>query len=116
MRIRSRMLAVAMAGVAMLASIVVGGGPAHAGGAFVPMQNNQTRLCLQPASPDEFAAVVQEPCNGQATQGWLFQRVTGTRYKFLNQSDGLCINEFDPLAIGARLLMVQCVRVSNEEW
>src|SRR5690348_6866726 len=114
MRIRSRILAVAMAGVAMLASVVVGSGAAHASGVFVPMRNNQTGLCLQAASPDEFAAVVQEPCTGQPNQAWFPQKVTGTRYKFINQSEGLCINEFDALAIGARLLMVQCVRVSNE--
>jgi len=60
--------------------------------------------------------VVKSPCNGQPNQGWLFQRVTGTRYMFINQADGLCINEFEPLVNGALVLMVGCARVSNEEW
>ncbi|MFB9356798.1 RICIN domain-containing protein [Actinoplanes nipponensis] len=108
--------------VAVLASSVTGAGAAQAApvsartGVFVPIRNNQTGLCLQPETLDEFAQVVQEPCNGQPMQGWLFQRVTGTRYKFINQADGLCLDEFDRLAIGARVLMGQCVRISNEEW
>jgi hypothetical protein len=131
MEIRQKIVTAVVSGAAALAFTVLTGGAAAAApdrgaatpaaaasapSAFVRIQNNQTGLCLQPDSADEFARVVQEPCNDQPTQGWLFQRVTGTRYTFLNQSDGLCMNEFDPLAIGARVLMVRCARVSNEEW
>jgi len=105
-----------MSGVATLALIVSTGGAAHAATGPVRIWNHWTRLCLQPASLEELAAVVQKPCDGGDLQAWAYQKVTGTRYKFINLADNLCLNEFDPLDFNARVLMVQCVRVSNEEW
>ncbi|MFI5897287.1 RICIN domain-containing protein [Actinoplanes sp. NPDC051513] len=115
MRIRRKILAAAMSGVATLALIVSTGGAAHA--APIQIWNHWTGLCLQPASYEEFAAVVQKPCDDAVDlQAWTFQRVTGTRYKFWNPATDLCLNEFDPLDFSARVLMVGCARVSNEEW
>ena len=111
MRMRSRILAVLLGAV-----VVVSGTAAPAHAAQITMKNAQTGLCLQPGGLAEFAPLVQRACDGTVTQGWQVQHVTGTRYKFRNVADGLCINEFDPLAIYARVLMVQCARVSNEEW
>ena len=109
-----------MSGVAALGLIVSTGGAAQAAPAPVPpgqIWNHWTGLCLQPASPEQFAAVVQKPCDKSVgVQFWTFERVTGTRYKFLNPATGLCLDEFDPLAFGARVLVVGCARVSNEEW
>lgn len=106
-----------MSGVATLALIVSAGGTAEAASGPVQIWNHWTGLCLQPASFEQFAAVVQRPCDdGVDLQTWTFDRVTGTRYKFFNPATGFCLNEFDPLAFNARVLMVGCVRVSNEEW
>jgi hypothetical protein len=93
--------------------------PASAAGVFNPIKNVGNGLCLQPANSSAAVgeAIVQMPCiPGSLAQGWQAQRVTGTRYKFINQFSGLCMNAFGPTVNGTPVLQIECVTVSNEEW
>lgn len=87
-------------------------------GVFNPIKNVGDSECLQPigGSTALFAAIVQEPCNGSAAQGWQFLKVATNHYHFLNQNSGLCFDAFDGVFNGARLLQNTCANISNDEW
>ncbi len=89
-------------------------------GIFHPIRNvGHSDLCLQPQSTDEFAAIVQEPCDGSAIQGWQDRQIGTNHYNFINQASGECMDAFDGAFNEARVLQSQCsgsVGNSNQQW
>jgi hypothetical protein len=127
MGIRSRIFGTLLVGAFAAATTLVGG-VAHAGtvtgpvqpraSVFVLIHNIANDQCLQPegGSTQEFAPIVQAHCVGGTVQGWEFQQISGTRYHFLSQQSGYCMDAFGSVFNGSRVLQVSCARVSNEEW
>lgn len=118
-----RIATAAFAAMAALTLLLSTGGAAHAAGGspldsgFITIQNRGTNGCLQAESTAAEVRVLQVPCVvGNQLQHWKAIHDTGNIWKLQNRASGLCVNEFDALAPGARLLMIQCVRVSNELW
>jgi hypothetical protein len=90
--------------------------PANADGVFVRIHRVNTDLCLAAAAGGNGAAIIQVQCDASSfAQGWKFEQVSGTRYKFVNQL-GFCMNAFGPNQNETPILLIDCVRVSNEEW
>jgi len=87
-------------------------------GAFHPIKNAGTGMCLEPEGPAEFTRIRQMPCDrANPAQGWLEQRVGTHHYMFLNQHTGLCFDAFDGAVNGGRLLQSGCFRgLSTEEF
>lgn len=99
---------------------MVGAGIAQAASSFTMEHFGSVRgLCLQPEGGATLEAVPIElqPCDGSAAQRWLFQPFGGTnRFQIANEATHLCLNAFDGAFDGARVLQVQCVPISNEQW
>jgi ricin-type beta-trefoil lectin protein len=130
MRVRNEVIAGLL--TAALASVlsVTGTGAANAAqpaptsatplvGIFHPIRNSGDNLCLQPQSTDEFAAIVQEPCDGSASQGWQDRLIQTNHYNFINQASGECMDAFDGAVNGARVLQTPCSGdkgISNQQY
>jgi hypothetical protein len=87
-------------------------------GVFNPIRNVGNGKCLQPegGSTALFAAIVQEPCDGSSAQSWESLQVGTNHYQFVNQASGNCLDAFDGVFNGARLLQNECKRISNDEF
>jgi hypothetical protein len=117
MNIKTRILGILMIGAMAATLSVVGAGVAHAESAFHPIRNTWTGMCLQPQSVDNFAPIVQMDCNGDLQiQRWYMDKLATNHYRIVNQATGLCFNAFDGAFNGARILQVDCVPISNEEF
>jgi hypothetical protein len=108
----------ALVAFALVVAVGFTASPASATGVFHEILNQNSGLCLQPrgGSPAPEVAIEQTFCDGTTPQGWYAEPVTGTRYKLINQASGLCMNVFGPTANETPILMIECVRVSNEEF
>jgi hypothetical protein len=116
MNVRSRILGMLMIGAMAATLTAVSAGSAHAVSAFHPIRNTYTGMCLQPQSGDDFAPIVQMDCDGTQMQRWYMDKLATNHYRIVNQATGLCFNSFDGAFNGARILQVECVPVSNEEF
>jgi ricin-type beta-trefoil lectin protein len=88
-------------------------------GVFHPIRNSGNNLCLQPLSTGGTVAIVQEPCDGSASQGWQNRQVATNHYNFINQASGQCMDAFDGAFNGARVLQTECSGdkgISNQQY
>lgn len=88
-------------------------------GVFHTIRNVGDNLCLQPSSTADTAAIIQMPCDGSAIQGWQDRQISSEHYNFINQASGECMDAFDGVFDGARVLQTQCsgsVGNSNQQY
>ena len=117
MNMKRRILSILMIGAMAATLNAVGAGVANAESAFHPIRNTYTGLCLQPQSGADFAPIVQINCDGSSQmQRWYMDKLATNHYRIVNQATGLCFNAFDGAFNGARILQVECVPISNEEF
>jgi hypothetical protein len=91
--------------------------PAHAENPIVKLVSVQSpNECLQPASNDQGAAVIQRSCNGTTAQQWTVESVNSTRVHLRNRSSQFCMDAFGPAANGTPIIQWPCNFISNENW
>jgi hypothetical protein len=122
--------AAAVAGTGAAAAQAAPAGASHVrpfDGVFQPIRNVGNNLCLEPIAPaagvpvGPNSPVLQEPCAQPGTdeavlQGFEFQQISGTTYKFVNQKSGACLFAFIKAENGAPIGLDTCRTVSNEEF
>jgi hypothetical protein len=115
---RCRLISLLLVGATAAALSLAVEPPASANGAVVPLRNYGNGKCLQPvnSSPDQGAAIVQQPCNGSIAQGWAFIPLGGTTYHFMNQLSGFCLDARGGAVNGTPVDQWTCNSITNENW
>jgi hypothetical protein len=106
----------ALAVVACLVSVGAASAASAAEAPSYAIWNFQTGQCLQPASRFEAAPIVLAGCNGTPEQQWVPIGLGNNHYRIVNKQTHFCFNAFDGAFSGGRLLQIECVAISNEEW
>jgi len=80
--------------------------------------NFWTNQCLQPlnGSTSQGAAIVQEPCNGGASQLWMEVSVGNNIFHYVNVLSGLCLDARGSAMNGTPVQQWTCNKISNENW
>lgn len=117
MTISKKIFGTLAAGALAVSLSVAGGGTAGAATVFNPIKNTGSNMCLQPQGGSAGEAnLVQATCNGGIAQGWLFQQLSGTTWRIINQL-GNCMYMNGPVASGSPVAVVGCTpAVSNHSW
>jgi alpha-galactosidase len=87
--------------------------PAQAENPIVKLVSNQNGKCLQPASLEQGASVIQVTCNGSTAQQWT---VSSGIHLQNRAASGECIDAFGPPANGTPIILWPCNFISNENW
>ncbi|MET9336313.1 ricin-type beta-trefoil lectin domain protein [Nonomuraea sp. NPDC003804] len=72
--------------------------------------------CLQPASLNQGAAVIQMSCKGSTVQQWTVESVNSTRVHLRNRASQFCMDAFGGAANGTPIIQWPCNTISNENW
>lgn len=119
MKARSKLVAKIAVGALVVALSLLGVGVAQADSGVFAIENLGTDLCLQPEGgvTHQIVPIVLKKCDNTDVQRWLFQPFGGAnRFQIANVATNLCLNAFDGAHDNARVLQVQCVPISNEQW
>jgi hypothetical protein len=120
MKARKKLTIGMLVGALVIGLNLLGAGIAQAATVFTVEHFGSVRgLCLEPEGGFtlEIVPIELQPCDGSPEQRWLFQPFGGTnRFQIANESTHLCMNAFDGAHDNARVLQVQCVPISNEQW
>ncbi|TWP49557.1 hypothetical protein FKR81_23765 [Lentzea tibetensis] len=89
--------------------------PAQAEDAIVKLVSNQSGKCLQPASLNQGAEVIQMTCNGTRAQQWTvkFER---RGVHLVNRASQFCMDAFGGATNGTPIIQWVCNDISNENW
>lgn len=96
--------------------------PSLADSPIVQFQSHASGKCLQPVDGSPGAAIVQETCNGSASQQWTQEASTdsgGTdsnSLHFVNRSSRLCLDARGGATNGTPIEQWTCDWISNENW
>jgi len=107
----------ASAALALVATTYLAVGEAEATGVFHQIKNVNSNMCLQPEGASAgVATIVQARCNGGLAQAWLFQQISGSIYKVINQNSGRCMYMNGPVAPRSPIAQVGCGTFTNFWW
>ena len=115
---RRPLLRLLFAAVVIMAAGLAAAQPAQAENPIVKLVSNQNGKCLQPASPDQGASVIQATCNGTVAQQWTVVLVNSTRVHLASRATNnqQCIDAFGGAANGTPIILWPCNGISNENW
>jgi hypothetical protein len=92
--------------------------PSLAADTFVTLISSKNGMCLQPinGSSNPGDAIVQEPCNGSATQLWQMSNVSSSVVHFINSASHLCLDARGGAANGTPIQQWTCDQITNLNW
>lgn len=113
----NRTVGLLLATVATVTATLAASQPAQAEDPIVKLVSQQNGKCLQPATLDQGASVIQMTCNGTTPQQWFISSVNSTRVHLRSKAaPTLCADAFGKAANGTPVIMWPCNSISNENW
>jgi hypothetical protein len=107
-----------LAAVITTGAFLAGASPSLAADTFVTLVSSENGKCLQPVNggTNPGDAIVQETCNGSATQLWQVSNISSSVVHFINSASHLCLDARGGAANGTPIQQWTCDQITNLNW